>query len=80
MARSKRHDRPVKKTLSLPTSLCTMVDEQLQAPITGKIPYGAWNSLIHELLSKWLRGEVRCKVMPKAAKKLDLDSLVEDYQ
>lgn len=48
------HDRPVKKRLSLPESLCDAVDAQLLDPFKQKPKYGGWSGLCATLLRKWL--------------------------
>ena len=61
----KRQDRPVMKNIGLPTSVVERVDEQLRDPFTQRPEFGAWASLITQLLTKWLNGEVTVTVKLK---------------
>jgi hypothetical protein len=54
MTRTARVDRPVEKTLSIPASVTHRVDDRLTDRMSGKVPYGAWATLVVGLLEKWL--------------------------
>lgn len=72
----KRSDRPVEKTISVPTSVVTKVDDLIKDPLTNRPPHGAWAKLVTALLNKWLEGEV---VVPMpAAPKRKLDDLLPE--
>ena len=66
----KRSDRPVEKTINIPTSIISKVDAQIVDPITTRPPHGAYSRIVTALLRKWLDGEVeigvkiRTKVYP----------------
>ena len=61
----KRKDRPVKKNLAIPESVADRVDEQLRDPFTQRPAFGAWASLVTQLLTKWLNGEITVTVKLK---------------
>lgn len=54
MPRPSLIDRPVEKTLSLPTSLVARIDLELFSEVEGRVPHGAWKTLIVQLLEKHL--------------------------
>ena len=54
MARPKRTDRPVEKRISLPESLVARVELELYSELEGKVPFGAWQTLIGQLLERHL--------------------------
>ena len=56
MARRKKIDRPVEKTICLPESLVARVDLQLYSELEGKVPFGAWQKLVTNLLENYLLG------------------------
>lgn len=59
MPRAKHSDPPVKKTITIRESLVTQTDLSLIDALTNEPAYGAWSSLVEELLEKWLKGEVK---------------------
>lgn len=73
MPRPRHVDRPQKKTLSLPTSVCDEVDSILRDPLTKKPEFSAWSQLVEALLRKWLNGELQLAAFP--IPKVNLDSL-----
>jgi hypothetical protein len=54
--RPKKAIRPVKKTLTLPEDLVAQVELRLFSDLEGRVPTGAWQSLVIELLGQWLKG------------------------
>jgi len=46
--------RSVKKTLMIPGDVCARVELELFSPSEGKLPMGAWQALLTELLLDWL--------------------------
>ncbi len=48
-------DRPVNKTISLPSSLCARVDLLLYSELEGRVPFAAWRNYIKELVEKDLQ-------------------------
>ena len=50
MPKPKQVDRPIEKTLSLPTSVVTRVELELYSSLEGKVPHGAWSKLVTQLL------------------------------
>lgn len=54
MARRTKTDRPVEKSISLPQSTVAQVDLLLFSQLEGRVPFGAWASLVNQLLSEWL--------------------------
>ncbi len=50
MARPRRTDRPIEKNLSLPSSLVARVDLELFSALEGKVPFGAWQRYVVELI------------------------------
>lgn len=47
-------DRPIEKTISIPTSIHTRVELQLFSELEGRVPHGAWSRLTSKLLEEWL--------------------------
>lgn len=43
------------KHLALPRDLVVGVELELYSEVLGKVPYAAWNKLLTELLTNWLR-------------------------
>ena len=54
MARNFRADKPIRRILSLPESLDERVNSHLHSKLQGRVPYGARNELIAELLIRYL--------------------------
>ena len=52
--RPKQFDAPIKKTLSLRSSIVRRVDERLYDPQLKGPEYGGWSDLIERLLQDWL--------------------------
>jgi len=52
--RTPRIDRPVEKTLSIPSSVIKRVNAQLTDRLSDKLPHGAWSRLVSGLLEEWL--------------------------
>lgn len=44
----------MQKCLQLPTSTVVNVELQLYSPLDGRVPQGALNSLVNQLLLDWL--------------------------
>lgn len=55
MPRPKHIDRPVKVGTVLPASIKAKIDEQLFSDLEGRVPYGAFQSLVEGLLTQWLK-------------------------
>ena len=54
MSRQRLNDRPKRKELNIPTSICNAVDTKLCDRFTGKPIHGAWSDLVSSLLEEWL--------------------------
>lgn len=54
MGRPRKLDRWVYKKTYLPQSVMEAVERELFSEIEGKIPYGAWNTMIEEAVRDWL--------------------------
>lgn len=54
MPRPRKTDRPVEKTICLPQTLVARVDLELYSELEGKVPFGAWQKLVIELLERHL--------------------------
>lgn len=52
MPKPPRADRPVEKTLSLPSSLVVKVDLILFSELEGKVPHGAWRDYVVGLIEQ----------------------------
>lgn len=52
MARPRRIDRPVEKRISLPRSLVVQVELELFSDLEQKVPFGAWQRLLIDLLER----------------------------
>jgi hypothetical protein len=72
MPRHKQVDAPVKKRISLRSSVITQVDAGLIDPFTGKPQFGLWSQLVESLLIQWLDGKIEVQIKPFRA---DLDDL-----
>ena len=57
MAKPPKIDRPIKKTISLPESLVGRVEIELFSDAQGRVPMGAWQTLLTELLTDWLHNQ-----------------------
>ena len=55
MARQKKVDRPVEKSISIPSSIHNRVELLLVSPLEGKVPHGAWSGLVTQLLKQYLQ-------------------------
>ena len=54
MARPKKIDRPVEKRIMLPESLVARVELELYSDLEGKVPFGAWQKFLVELINERL--------------------------
>jgi hypothetical protein len=54
MPKPAKVDRPTMKNLSLPESLVSRVELELFSDVEQRVPMGAWQRLVVELLQKWL--------------------------
>lgn len=54
--RPPRTDPPCSITISIPTSILTKVDKQLEDPLLGHPALGERSALITRLLKEWLDG------------------------
>ena len=54
MPRPAKIQRPVHKNLSLPEDLVAKVELELYSDVLQRVPMGAWQALITELLTGWL--------------------------
>ena len=52
MPRPLKADRPVEKTISLPTSIAARIDLELYSELEGKVPHGAWQRFLVALISE----------------------------
>lgn len=52
MPRPLKADRPVEKTISLPTSLVARIDLELFSELEGKVPHGAWQRFLVALITQ----------------------------
>lgn len=50
MARPRKAIRPIEKTICLPEDLVAQVDLLLYSALEGKVPYGAWQRHVEQLL------------------------------
>lgn len=55
MPRPMKIVRPVQKNIALPEDLVGKVELELYSEVEEKVPFGAWQSLITELLQGWLK-------------------------
>lgn len=54
MARPRKTDRPVEKSISMRASLVAEVDLHLFSELEGKVPFGAWSKLVEQLLTDYM--------------------------
>lgn len=54
MPRTKLIDRPVQRAIYLPESINSRLETELFSELEGKVPFGAFNGLMVELVKKWL--------------------------
>jgi hypothetical protein len=54
MARNARADKPIRRIISLPESLDERLNLHLHSKLQGRVPYGARNELIAELVIRYL--------------------------
>ena len=47
--------RPVQKNIALPEDLVVRVELELYSDVQQRVPMGAWQTLITELLTEWLQ-------------------------
>lgn len=47
--------RPVAKNISLPEDLVGMVELELYSEVQQRVPQGAWQALLVDLLTGWLK-------------------------
>ena len=55
MPRPRKVIRPIQKNVALPEDLVGKVELELYSEVEERVPFGAWQSLITELLQAWLR-------------------------
>jgi hypothetical protein len=55
MPKPPRADRPIEKTLSLPTSIVAKVDLLLLSEVEMKVPHGAWRDYVVALIEQDLQ-------------------------
>lgn len=55
MARPRNISRTVEKKVSIPENVVAQVELELYSEVEGRVPYGAWGSLLTGLLSEWLK-------------------------
>lgn len=58
MPKPPRADRPIEKTLSLPSSLVVKVDLLLWSDVEGRVPHGAWRDYVVALIEQDLQRRV----------------------
>lgn len=54
MGRRKNITPSIEKTICLPIDLVVKVDLVLYSELEDRVPFGAWQKLITELLNRWL--------------------------
>lgn len=54
MPRPRKVDRPMRCETTVPQSIHAKVMLELYSEVEGKVPFGAWSSLVSGLLAKWL--------------------------
>ena len=54
MGRKKLIDAPIEKSIHLPQSLVEEVEELIWYPVRGKVRYGAFSTLVTDLLRGWV--------------------------
>lgn len=59
MARPKKIDRPVEKTICLPQSLVARVDLELYSELEGRVPFGAWQRFVAGLIEQYFQNVQR---------------------
>ena len=59
MARPKNVDKPIEKSVNLPTSIVARVDLKLMSVLEGKVPHGAWARYIRNLINADLAKDAR---------------------
>lgn len=62
MPRPRKTDRPVEKTINIPSSITTKVDLILWSALEGKVPHAAWSKYVVGLIEADLRA--RAKLEP----------------
>jgi hypothetical protein len=55
MPKPAKIQRPVHKNLSLPEDLVGRVELELYSEVQQRVPMGAWQALVTELLTDWLQ-------------------------
>lgn len=50
MSRPRKAIRPVQKCVSLPETLIAQVDLELFSEVEGRVPFGAWQEYLMELI------------------------------
>lgn len=55
MARPRKIDRPIEKTISFPESLVARVELELYSELEGKVPFGAWQKFLVGLIEDHFR-------------------------
>ena len=57
MAKPARIDRPVEKSLSLPTSLVAKIELRLYSELEKRVPHGAFSKFVIQCVEEYLRRE-----------------------
>lgn len=55
MARPKRVDRPIEKSICFPQSLVARVDLELYSELEGRVPFGAWQKFLTSLIETYFK-------------------------
>lgn len=67
MPRHPKADKPVEKTINIPTSVCTKVDLILFSELEMRVPHGAWSRYICNLIDQDLARRQSEKTTPPTA-------------
>lgn len=54
MPRPPKAIKSIAKEISLPPDIVARVDLQLYSELEGRVPHGAWQKLLTQLLTQWL--------------------------
>lgn len=73
MPKPKRVDRPVPKHIHFSQSLVDRVDLHLYSELEGRVPFGAWQKFITELVEGYFQQGGERESFLKAAKQIYLD-------
>lgn len=61
MPRPPKAVKSVTKEVSLPPDIVARVDLELFSELEGRVPHGAWQKLLTELLGEWLVWREDCR-------------------